>query len=404
MTATRAIDGRVDVAVVGGGIVGLATARALLRRDPSMRVAVLEKEGSLAGHQTGRNSGVIHAGVYYRPGSEKARLCTAGRDRMVELCRERQIPFEVCGKVVVATRPEELDRLAELQRRCEANGVVVERIGPERLRELEPHAAGIAALHVPSTGIVDYSSVAEVLAADLCDAGASVCTGVRVLSLHDATADGQRSVRVGTDAGDLEATRVVSCAGLFADRLAGSPDDVRIVPFRGEYHELAPARSHLVRGLIYPVPDPELPFLGVHLTRGISGRIHCGPNAVLALAREGYSWGRVVPRDLAEVLRYPGFHALVRRHWRSGVEEIVRSASRRLFARSLARLVPEVRVEDLEPAPAGVRAQAVRADGSLVDDFLIRRQASVVHVLNAPSPAATASLAIGDELAALALA
>lgn len=404
MVARHAIDGRVDVAVVGGGIVALATARALLERQPSLRVSILEKEGSLAGHQTGRNSGVIHAGVYYRPGSEKARLCTAGRDRMVALCRARGIPFEVCGKVVVATRPDELDRLEELRRRCEANGVAVERIGPERLRELEPYAAGIAALHVPSTGIVDYARVAEVLADDLRDAGAAVHTGVRVLSLEQGGSPSSRGVRVRTDAGDLEADRVVSCAGLHADRLAGSPSDVRIVPFRGEYHELAPARSHLVRGLIYPVPDPTLPFLGVHLTRGISGRVHCGPNAVLALAREGYSWRRVVPRDVLEVLRYPGFHALARTHWRSGVEEVVRSASRHLFARSLARLVPEVRVDDLEPAPAGVRAQAVRADGSLVDDFLLRRDGAVVHVLNAPSPAATASLAIGEELAALAMA
>ena len=393
-----------DVVVIGAGIVGLAAAHAVVTSRPGTRVVVVDKEGSIAGHQTGRNSGVIHAGVYYKPGSDKARLCSLGRQRMVEFCAEHGVDHEVCGKVVVAVSDDERPRLAELHRRCLANGVDVELIGPERLAELEPHAAGVEALHVKVTGIADFPGVCRVLARRIEEHGGELRLGTAV----NGVAEDAGGLVVETVAGALRTRRVVNCAGLHADRIArlfGGEDAARgmmIVPFRGEYFELAPSRSHLVRSLIYPVPDPQFPFLGVHLTRGVNGRIHAGPNAVLALAREGYSWRIVDRRDLAETLRFGGFRALARAQWRSGLSEMVRSLSRRRFADALARLVPEVRAEDLEPASSGVRAQAIHADGRLADDFEFGRSngGRVLHVLNAPSPAATASLAIGDQIAA----
>jgi (S)-2-hydroxyglutarate dehydrogenase len=388
---------RVDLVVVGAGIVGLATARAALISRPGLNVVVVDKEASLAGHQSGRNSNVIHAGVYYRPGSEKARMCFAGRRAMVAYCAEHGIAHEVCGKVVVATSPDERPRLDELQTRCDANGVRVRRVDVSELREIEPHARGVDALHVLDTGIADYPAVCRSFAADIAAIGGTIRLGVSVIGGREMP-DG---LIVSTTDGDLHATHVVTCAGLHADRVAelvsgpGAADGIQIVPFRGEYFELAPTKSHLVNALVYPVPDPQFPFLGVHLTRGINGRIHAGPNAVLALAREGYSWRHVDRRDLAQTLRFSGFRHVARRHWRYGLAEMVRSVSTQRFATSLQRLVPEIEAADLEPAPAGVRAQAVASDGTLLDDFVFRRVGRALHVLNAPSPAATASLEIG---------
>jgi L-2-hydroxyglutarate oxidase LhgO len=358
------------IAIVGGGIVGLATAYALRDRNP----VVFEKERGVGLHQTGHNSGVIHSGIYYKPGSHKARLCVEGARRMKEFCRAHGIPHEVCGKVIVATAEAEVPRLDELQRRAAANGVEARRIGPEGLREIEPEAAGIAALHVPATGIVDYVAVARRLAGFV-----EVRTGVRV-----------------EDVRSLQADLVINCAGLHSDRLARSR--TKIVPFRGEYYTLR--RPSLVRGLIYPVPDPAFPFLGVHFTRMVGGGVEAGPNAVLALAREGYSWSDVRVRDLLETLAYSGFRRLARKHWRMGLTEVWRSWSRAAFLRSLQRLVPSVRLDDLEPGGSGVRAQALDPDGAMVDDFRIERRPGQIHVLNAPSPAATASLAIGEYIAA----
>lgn len=396
-----------DLLVIGAGIVGLATARAAMLADPSRRVIVVDKEGSLAGHQTGRNSGVIHAGVYYKPGSAKARLCTAGRERMVAYCRERDVAHEVCGKLVVAVTDDERGRLHDLHDRCRANGVDVELVGPARMREIEPFVAGVEALHVKVTGIADYPGVCRAMVDDLHDLGGEVWLGAGVTGVVDRAGE----LVVETTRGPVSTASVVNCAGLHADRIArmfGGDDaarGMRIVPFRGEYYELAPARSHLVRALIYPVPDPQFPFLGVHLTRGVTGHIHAGPNAVLALAREGYSWRAVDLADLSETVRFPGFRRLARDHWKYGLSEMARSFSRRMFADALGRLVPEVRAADLEPAAAGVRAQAIHPDGRLADDFEFGRSngGRVLHVLNAPSPAATASLAIGDEIASVLL-
>jgi (S)-2-hydroxyglutarate dehydrogenase len=393
-----------DLVVVGAGIVGLASARAALLAQPGLRVVVVDKEGSIAGHQTGRNSGVIHAGVYYKPGSEKARLCTAGREAMVAFCRERGVAHEVCGKLVVATRHDERERLAELHRRCEANGVPTEMMGPGRMQEIEPHVTGVEAMHVKVTGIADYPGVCRAFVDDLRAGGAELLLGAGLEAVHDRGGE----LVLGTTAGEIRARSVVNCAGLHADRVArlfggdAAARGMMIVPFRGEYFELAPARTHLVKALIYPVPDPQFPFLGVHLTRGVNGHIHAGPNAVLALAREGYSWRAVDLGDLRETVSFPGFRSLARQQWRYGLSEMVRSVSRTKFAAALARLVPEVRADDLEPAAAGVRAQAIHPDGRLADDFEFGRSndGRVLHVLNAPSPAATASLAIGEQIAA----
>ncbi|NMH96668.1 L-2-hydroxyglutarate oxidase [Pseudonocardia acidicola] len=395
---------RFDVVVVGGGIVGLATAHAVARTGRS--VAVVEREQRLAAHQTGNNSNVIHSGLYYAPGGLKARLAVAGCAETVAFCREHDLPHEVTGKLVVATEPEELPRMAELARRGKANGVEAHQLDQAGMREHEPHVRGIAALYVPSTGICDYRLIAEKIGELVAKEGGEIHTGRAVLRLVRRIDD----VVVRTDGGDLLASRVVVCAGLRCDELAkasGADPGIRIVPFRGEYSGLKAPADQLVRGLIYPVPDPAFPFLGVHATRGVDGHVHAGPNAVLALAREGYSWGTVKPKELAASLAHPGMLRLARKHWRYGLGEVHRSLSREAMAKQIQRMLPDVRAEDLEPAGAGVRAQAVRPDGSLVDDFLFVDQpgvnggggpGSVLHVLNAPSPAATAALPIGREI------
>ena len=386
-----------DLVVIGAGIVGLATARAVLADHPNARIVVIEKESFLSGHQSGRNSGVIHAGVYYTPGSEKARLCTAGRASMVAYCEAHGIAHEVCGKVVVAIDAEEDRRLRDLEQRCRENGVRVEAVGPDGLRDIEPYAAGYSALHVLDTGITDYAAVCASLAAEITRAGGRVQLGTSVISGTE-RAEG---LILETDEEPIRAGRVVACAGLHADRIAeavsgpGAAGGLRIIPFRGEYHELTASRKHLVRHLIYPVPDPRFPFLGVHLTRGVNGHVHVGPNAVLALAREGYRWRDIDGRDLRETLGFSGFRRLAAKYWRYGAGEMARSLSRRRFTHALQRLVPEIRTADLERSTAGVRAQAVAPDGNLVDDFEFRQVGRALHVLNAPSPAATASLEIG---------
>jgi (S)-2-hydroxyglutarate dehydrogenase len=388
------------VVVIGGGIVGLATAYQLTQRHPHSTVTVLEKEDRVAGHQTGHNSGVIHAGVYYKPGSLKADLCRAGSRSMVEFCEAHGIPVRICGKLIVATDSAEVPRLRALFERATANGLPVSMVSPEQAREYEPNVACVAGIHVGSTGIVDYGQVSRTLAELIVKAGGMVQLGTRATGLRPAD---RGAVTVATTQGEVRAERLVNCAGLYADRvarMAGLRPPARIVPFRGEYFELRPDRRDLVRGLIYPVPDPRFPFLGVHLTRMIDGSVHAGPNAVLALAREGYSWGRIRPRDLAEIAAYPGLWRLARRHLRDGVTEVRRSLSRTLFADSLARLVPALTKDDIVPAGAGVRAQAIAPDGSLVDDFLFVRAPRQVHVLNAPSPAATSSLEIAKHIVA----
>ena len=391
-----------DVVVVGAGIVGLASARALAERSPGLRLAVLDKEREVAVHQTGHNSGVIHSGVYYRPGSLKARLCVAGARQMIDYCRSHNIPHELCGKVIVATDESEIGRLDELERRGHANGVPgLRRLSAAELRDLEPQAAGIAALHSPHTGIVDYRTVARCMAADL------ITRGVPIMMSHSVRGiqRGREELVVTTSTGRLTAHFLVNCAGLHSDevaRMAGARPRVRIVPFRGEYYFLRPEARTLIRGLIYPVPDPDLPFLGVHFTRTVEGEVEAGPNAVLALAREGYARTVVDVGDMRETLTYFGFWRLASRYWRTGIDEFRRSFSRAAFAASLQRLVPAVQETDLVPGGAGVRAQAVAADGMLVDDFVIEHSPRAVHVLNAPSPAATASIAIGDHVASVA--
>ncbi|MBW5486252.1 L-2-hydroxyglutarate oxidase [Streptomyces bambusae] len=383
-----------DVLVIGGGIVGLSTAYALSRLAPGTRVVVLEKEDGPARHQTGRNSGVIHSGIYYRPGSLKARFAVRGASEMVKFCAEHDIPHSVTGKLIVATERSELPRLHALVQRGRENGIPVRELGPAQITEYEPEVRGLAAIHVGTTGIVDYGQVAARLAES---SGAEIVYGARV----DLVSRRPAGVAVRTASGlVVRARALVNCAGLQCDRiarLAGDDPEMRIVPFRGEYYDLA--RPSLVRGLVYPVPDPAFPFLGVHLTRGIGGGVHVGPNAVPALAREGYGWGTVRPADVASELAWPGTWRIARRHWRYGAGEIHRSLSKRAFTEAVRRLLPAVAEADLVPAAAGVRAQAVLRDGTLVDDFLIREAPRTVHVLNAPSPAATASLPIGREIA-----
>ena len=388
------------VAIVGGGILGLALARLVQRERPGAGVVVLEKEHAVALHQTGRNSGVVHAGLYYEPGSLKARLCRRGAVLLRDYCGEHDLPYEECGKVVVATEDAELARLGRLHERALANGVPgVALLDGSQLRRIEPHAAGVAALHSPRTAIADFAAVARALAAEIRAAGGEVRLGAEVARIRDV---GRARPRVELAGGAVvEADAVVVCAGLHADRLArasGQPADPRIVPFRGEYWALRPERAGLVRGLIYPVPDPALPFLGVHLTRRIGGGVLVGPNAVPALAREGYRKRDVVLADAAGTLAWPGSRRLARRHWRAGAAELARSVSRRAFVGAARRYVPELRVSDVVPAPAGVRAQAVAADGRLLDDFRLARTGRVTWVRNAPSPAATSALAIAEEL------
>nr|WP_006348278.1 L-2-hydroxyglutarate oxidase [Streptomyces tsukubensis]EIF90844.1 hydroxyglutarate oxidase [Streptomyces tsukubensis NRRL18488] len=386
-----------DVLVIGGGIVGLSTAYALTRSAPGTRVVVLEKEEAPARHQTGRNSGVIHSGIYYRPGSLKARYAVTGAAEMVKFCAEHGLPHRVTGKLIVATRRDELPRLHSLVQRGRENGIPVRELGPAQIAEYEPGVRGLAAIHVGTTGVCDYGAVAEQLAVLAGAAGAEVRCGEEVVVVDRRP----WGVAVRTASGTvLRARALVNCAGLHCDRVArltGDDPEMRIVPFRGEYYELTD--PSLVRGLVYPVPDPAFPFLGVHLTRGIDGSVHVGPNAVPALAREGYGWGVVRPGELAATLSWPGSWHIARRHWRYGAGELRRSLSKEAFAQEVRRLLPAVTEEALRPTDAGVRAQAVLRDGTLVDDFLIRETRQVVHVLNAPSPAATASLPIGREVA-----
>jgi L-2-hydroxyglutarate oxidase LhgO len=388
------------VVVVGGGILGLATARLISRERPGTDVTLLEKEPQLALHQTAANSGVVHAGIYYEPGSLKARLCRRGATLMRAYCTEHALPYEECGKLVVALDETELPRLAQLAERAQANGVPgLRRLDATQLREVEPHAAGIAALHSPETAITDFRAVALQLARELTDRGGTVRVGVEVTRVRSAPTAAIAELADGTE---LQADRVVVCAGLHADRLArrsGEDAAPRVVPFRGEYWTLRSERRSLVRGLIYPVPDPTLPFLGVHLTKRIDGSVLIGPNAVLALAREGYGRSTVHVRDLAETLAWGGTWRLMRRHWRAGASETKRSLSKHAFVGEARRYVPELRPDDAVRAGAGVRAQAVDRDGTLVDDFRIGGDARVVWIRNAPSPAATSSLAIAEEIA-----
>ncbi len=386
-----------DLILIGGGILGLATAYRFGQRFPGRSLLLLEKETSLAQHQTGHNSGVLHTGLYYRPGSLKAINCREGNLAMEAFCREEQIEFEVCGKVVVAVDESELPALEQIYQRGQANQVRCERIDRSRLAELEPHAAGIRALHVPDTGIVDYGQVCTRLAKRVQEKGGIIQLGTRVVGLKQQASE----VVVLTTSGELQARHVINCAGLHCDRVAklsGWKPTVKIIPFRGEYYQLRPESHGLVNHLIYPVPDPAFPFLGVHFTRTIEGHIECGPNAVLAFSREGYTKSTIHPRDLLETLTYPGFLKLAARYGRLGAGEMWRSFSKRAFVRALQRLLPEIRAEDLQSAPAGVRAQAVARDGKLVDDFLIESVGRVINVLNAPSPAATASLSIATQI------
>jgi L-2-hydroxyglutarate oxidase LhgO len=383
-----------DLIIIGGGIVGLATAYRFLERFPGKRVTVLEKESAIARHQTGRNSGVLHTGIYYRPGSLKAQNCRAGKLAMEEFCRREGISYLLCGKIIVAVDESELPRMETLLERGKANGVVCERIGPERIRELEPQAAGIAALHIPEAGVVDFAQVARRLAALIEAQGSRIVTSARAYGIRRDTNCGI----VETTAGEFAGEQIVNCAGLHSDRvtrLSGVRPSAMIVPFRGEFYELRPEAHHLVRMLIYPVPDPRYPFLGVHFTRRIDGRVECGPNAVLAFAREGYRNTTVNARDLIETLTYPGFWRLAARYWRIGADEMWRSFSKRAFVRALQRLVPAIQSQHLDWAPAGVRAQAVSRNGEMLDDFVIDETERVINVENAPSPAATASLNIG---------
>lgn len=402
---TGDLPGRVDVAIVGAGIVGLATALRLLEAQPGLRVAVLEREDRVAAHQTGHNSGVVHAGLYYAPGSAKALLCREGKALLERYCEARGIPIEHPGKLVVALDEADLPRLAALRERAVANGVDgLEEVGPERMRELEPHVAGIRALWSPRTGIVDFTRVAEAYAADIRERGGTVVLRCGVTAIRRAP-DGRV---LETPRGEIHARMVVACAGLWADRVAALSGDLapgapRIVPFRGDYYRLTPDAAPMVRGLVYPVPDPRFPFLGVHFTRRIDGEMWAGPNAVLAFRRAGYRRRDVSPRDLAEALAYPGFLRLARRFWRTGLAEMWRDVSRAAFARELRRFLPALRDDQLRFGPSGVRAQALARDGSLVDDFDLATGDGILHVRNAPSPAATSSLAIGGRLATMAL-
>lgn len=387
-----------DIAIIGGGIVGLATAYNLMQQRPGLRLVVLEKEKQFAHHQTGHNSGVLHSGIYYKPGSLKALNCRAGKAAMQTFCDTHHIPYKLCGKVIVATDKNELTRMRDIYERGRANGVDCELIAAERCREIEPHAASVGAIHVPEAGIVDYKQVCEKMAELLRAAGHDIRTGARVTAVDQVGSD--RVVR--TTAGDFTAKLVVNCAGLQCDRvtkMTGMKPAAKIVPFRGEYFELTPEAEHLCKTLIYPVPDPAFPFLGVHFTSMVHGGAECGPNAVLALGRESYGKFQVHFPDLFESLTYPGFLKMAAKHWKTGLGEMWRSYSKRAFVKALQRLMPEIEAKHLTPCPSGIRAQAVTPDGGLVDDFLIDEAQGIINVNNAPSPAATASLNIGKTIA-----
>jgi len=396
------LDLQFDIVIVGGGIVGLATALQTIRSDPRARLAVVEKEDAIARHQSGHNSGVIHSGIYYKPGSLKAKNCVAGAARMVEFCREHSIPFEICGKVVVATDESERAGLDELMRRGTANGVPgLQMISIERLREIEPNCSGIAAMLVPGTGITDYGAIARKYGELIQNAGGQVLTGCEVHGI----ANHSEELVLETARGAIRTNRMINCSGLHSDRvmkLAGDRTTLKIVPFRGEYYEILPARRSLVRGLIYPVADPRFPFLGVHFTRRINGGIEAGPNAVLAMKREGYRKTDFDLRDAVETALFPGFWRMAIKYWRSGLGEYYRSLNKQAFTRALQKLVPQIQASDLEPAGAGVRAQALDPTGRLIDDFMIVKSKRIIHVCNVPSPAATASLVIGQQIVEMA--
>ena len=392
---------RYDIAIIGGGIVGLATAYVISERFPGLKLVILDKESKIAAHQTGHNSGVIHSGIYYKPGSYKARQCSEGKELMRAFCENHGIKVVNCGKVIVAISPDELPRLHTLYERGQANGVPVEMIEPERLREIEPHAAGIRAIWSPTTAIVDYVEVAEAMARDLRQRGVEIETGAAVTNIAR-TGDG---VDLWATKRAVLAKRLINCAGLYSDvvaGMAGAKPDVQIVPFRGEYYMVRRDRRHLVRTLIYPVPDPEFPFLGVHFTNTVHGEVEAGPNAVLAFAREGYTFWKIKPWELGHTLTYSGMWHMARKYWKTGGYEVYRSLSKSAFVKALQRLVPEIRSEDMERGGAGIRAQAVAPDGALIDDFRIVDNETGIHVLNAPSPGATASLSIGRHIAGLA--
>ena len=393
-----------DVVVVGGGIIGLATAMKLkTEKFPDWNIAVVEKDSELANHQTGHNSGVIHSGIYYRPDSHKARFCVDGVQKLLKFCDENEIEYNQCGKVIVATHESELGRLNDLHQRGEANGVKgLEMVGPERLREIEPHVDGIQALWAPSTGIIDYRKVSAAYAARFQENGGEIFTDAEVRRINR-SADG---LTVETDRGEVKAKHLINCGGLHADKIAemmGERIDVRIIPFRGEYYTLRPESHHLVNGLIYPVPDPRFPFLGVHYTRNIHGQVEAGPNAVMAFKREGYRKSDVNLSESWGTLSFPGFWRMSMRFWKIGLGEMHRSYSKGVFVRDLQKLVPEIRGEDLASGGSGVRAQAVTRGGTLLDDFHILQGREAVHVLNAPSPGATSSLAIGEYIGDLAV-
>ncbi len=387
-----------DVAIVGGGIVGLATAFRLTEHAPDLSLTILEKEDRVAAHQTSHNSGVIHSGVFYDPGSLKAENCCEGKRALVDFCEENDVDYEMCGKVIVAAEEREIPELNRIQERAVANRVECTRIGPKELQEREPHVQGAAALHVPEAGIVDYPGVAHALADRVRDHGHPIQTDAAVVDLHPES----NGVTIEHTAGTTRARHVVNCAGLYADRVAAMSGQenltVQIVPFRGEYYELVPERRSLCRNLIYPVPDPSFPFLGVHFTRMVDGRVECGPSAVLAFAREGYRLTDVDWKELREILTYPGFQRLAARHWRKGLRELLQSLSKPVYLQAARHLIPEVQMDDLVASRTGVRAQALRPDGTLVDDFLIRETNRVVNVLNAASPAATSALNIGSHI------
>lgn len=395
-------DRPLDIVVIGGGIVGLAVSLQALRAFPELRLLVAEKENGVARHQSGHNSGVIHSGIYYKPGSYKARLCVEGARAMVAFCQQHGIPHEITGKIIVATHDEELPRLQTLFERGQANGLAgLKLLSPTEIREKEPHCAGLKGIWVPSTGITDYVAVCEKYAELITNQGGMVRTGTQVCGLVQENG----TIAVETNQGSFKTRYVINCAGLYSDRvvrMAGQKPDAEIIPFRGEYYDLISEKEYFVKSLIYPVPDPQFPFLGVHFTRRVRGGVDAGPNAVLALKREGYRWKNLSVRDVAGTLGYTGFWRLVKKHWRYGFGEMHRSLSKQAFVKALQRLIPEIQENDLVADGSGVRAQAVRPDGSLVDDFQFVRATNMLHVCNVPSPAATASLAIGKAIVEMA--
>ncbi len=385
------------VAIVGGGIVGLATAMKLLTKYPHLKLVVLEKEDQIAMHQSGHNSGVLHSGIYYKPGSLKAKLCVAGKAELIAFCDENGIPYNLCGKVIVALNEGELPRLNDLYQRGVANGVPgIEMVGRERIKELEPHAAGIKALYSPSTGVIDYVKVAHVYAQKVKDMGGEIRTNHEVTDIVKGS-----TLVLETMAGDVNAKYLITCAGLQSDKIAattGAPDNLRIVPFRGDYYTVKPEKAYLCKSLIYPVPDPAFPFLGVHFTIRMDGEVWAGPNAVLAFKREGYSRWEVNPKELFETLAYSGFQAMALKYWRMGMTEMYRDYSKRAFVAAMQAYIPEITGDDVYFGPSGVRAQAIASDGALLDDFSILNSRNIIHVRNAPSPAATSSLAIAGTI------